>query len=82
MNPHVVMAHGIFAQPARGGGSMIVSMGYLLIYLICTGLLLMVLAWIVENILKVPIPLIVKQAVGIIALILVGIYLARLFGVA
>lgn len=61
---------------------MITSLGYLLIYVILGGLLILALIWIVENFFKVAIPQIVKQAIGIIALILIGLYVLRIFGIA
>jgi hypothetical protein len=72
--------------PARGregsGVAMIASLVNLLIVVIVCGLLILGLIWVIENIFKIVIPLIVKQACGIIALLLIGLYLLRVFGVA
>lgn len=61
---------------------MITALVHLLIGILIFGLLLTVLAWVVENVLGCPIPMIAKQAIGIIVLLIVLLYLLHIFGVA
>jgi uncharacterized protein YacL len=61
---------------------MIASLVHLLIIVIVCGLLVAALVWVIEAVFKTPIPLIVKQAAGLIALLLIALYLLRVFGVA
>jgi uncharacterized membrane protein YdcZ (DUF606 family) len=60
----------------------IAALIHLLIIVIVCGLLIVGLFWIVENFFGVMVPPIVKQAVGVIAILLVCLYLLRVFGVA
>jgi plastocyanin domain-containing protein len=61
---------------------MIAALLNLLILVVVCGLLILGLFWIVETFFRITIPLVVKQAVGIIALLLIALYLLRIFGVA
>lgn len=61
---------------------MIASLINLVIIVLVCGLLIAVLFWVVENFFAVPIPMVAKQVVGVIALLLIALYLLRIFGVA
>jgi hypothetical protein len=61
---------------------MIAATAYLLIAVIVLGLLVLGLLWVIETLFKLTIPAIVKQALGLIALILVVLRLLQIWGAA
>ncbi len=61
---------------------MIQATAYLLITVILVGLIVLALFWVLESMFKLVVPVIVKQALGLIAIVVIILRLCQIWGIA